>query len=46
MLDCGQSPGMLSDVSGQPHIVDGMHFLQQYDIQSKIMQIRELVQTY
>ena len=46
MLDCGQSPGMLSDASGQPHMVDGMYFLQQYDIQSKIMQIHELVQTY
>jgi hypothetical protein len=37
---------MLSDASGHPHMVGGMHFLQQYDIQSKIMQIRELVQTY
>jgi len=46
MLDCGQSPGMLSDTSGQPHMVDCLHFLQQYGIQSKIMQIRELAQTY
>jgi len=37
---------MLNDASGQPHMVDGMHFPQQYDIQSKIMLIRELVQTY
>jgi hypothetical protein len=37
---------MLNDASGQPHMVDGMHFLQQYDIQSEIMQTCELVQTY
>jgi hypothetical protein len=31
MLDCGQSPGILGDASGQPHKVYGMHFLQRYD---------------